>query len=122
VNDDDPTQPAIDDPGYRPPADPAHPELGPSEYAAAAIGVPSRLTDAERRLLATMAMRQVAHDLDVDEQEAADLLEGYADRGDPCRFVGDRLEVAVVAAGVELVRVDRVTLRAMATSGNGTLN
>jgi hypothetical protein len=106
----------------RPPADPTRPELGPSEYAAAAAGPPSRLTDAERRLLATMAMRQVAADLAVDEQEAADLLDGYAERGDPCQFVGDRLEVAIVAGGVELVRVDRVMLRALATSGNGTLN
>jgi hypothetical protein len=106
----------------RPPADPNRPWLGPSEYAGAAGGPPSRLTDDERRLLAVMAMRRVAADLAIDEQEAADLLDGYAERGDPCRYVGDRLEVAVVAAGVELVRVDRVTLRALAASGNGTLN
>jgi hypothetical protein len=107
---------------HRPPADPAHPELGPSEYAGAAEGPPSRLTDDERSLLADMALRRVAADLAIDEQEAADLLDGYADRGDPCRFVGDRLEVAIVAGGVELVRVDRVMLRALAVSGNGTLN
>jgi hypothetical protein len=69
-----------------------------------------------------MAMRRVAQDLAIDEQEAAALLDGYADAGDPSRLVGDRLEVAIVAGGVELVRVDRVTLRALATSGNGTLN
>jgi hypothetical protein len=106
----------------RPPADPNRPELGPSEYAATTIGHPSRLTDDERYLLADMALRRVAADLVIDEQEAADLLDGYAEAGDPCRFVGDQREVAIVAGGVELVRVDRVTLRALATSGNGTQN
>jgi hypothetical protein len=106
----------------RPPADPNRPELGPSAYAATTEGVPSRLTDAERRLLAYMARRRVAADLVIDEQEAADILDGYAERGDPCRFIGDQVEVAIVAGGVELVRVDRVTLRALATSDNGTHN
>jgi hypothetical protein len=108
--------------GDRPPADPTRPELGPSEYVAAAGGPPSRLTDDERYLLADMALRRVAADLVIDEQEAADLLDGYAERGDPCRLVGDRCEVAVVVGGVELVRVDRVMLRAMAASGDGAQN
>jgi hypothetical protein len=106
----------------RPPADPNRPELGPSEYAATAEGPPSRLTDDERSLLTYMALRWVAAELAIEEQEAADLLDGYADAGDPCRFVGDQREVAIVAGGVELIRVDRVTLRALATSGNGTQN
>jgi hypothetical protein len=46
-----------------PPADPRRPELGPSEYAAAAEGPPSRLTDDERSLLAHLALRRVAADL-----------------------------------------------------------
>jgi hypothetical protein len=110
------------DPGYRPPADPAHPELGPSEYAAAAMGSPSRLTDDERSLLTYLALRRVADDLAISDQEAADLLDGYADRGDPCQFVGNQLAVAIVAGGVELFRADRAWLRAMTTSGNGALN
>jgi hypothetical protein len=106
----------------RPPADPNRPELGPSEYAATTEGVPSRLTDDERHLLAYMARRRVAQDLAIDEREAAALLDGYAERGDPCRFVGDQLVVAIVAGGVELIRVDRAWLRAVSTSDDGTLN
>jgi hypothetical protein len=105
-----------------PPADPTRPELGPSVYAAAAVGIPSQLSDDERSLLAHLALRRVAADLDIDEQEAADLLDGYAERGDPCCFIGDQREVAVVAGGVELYRVDRVTLRALAASDDGALN
>jgi hypothetical protein len=108
--------------GYRPPADPAHPELGPSEYAASAMGYPSRLTDEERSLLTYLALRHVADELAIDDQEAADMLDGYADRGDPCQFVGDQRAVAIVAGGVELIRADRAWLRAMTTSGDGTQN
>jgi hypothetical protein len=107
---------------FIPPADPTRPGLGPSEYAARGFGPPSRLTDAERRLLMRLARDRVADDLVIDEREAADLLDGYADRGDPCRLVGDQREVAIVAGGVELVRVDRAWLRALATSGDGALN
>src|SRR5512132_686157 len=108
--------------GYRPPADPAHPELGPSGYAVSAMGPPSRLTDEERSLLADLALRRVADALPISDQEAADLLDGYAERGDPCRCVGTQLVVAIVAGGVELFRADRAWLRAMTTSGDGTLN
>jgi hypothetical protein len=108
--------------GYRPPANPAHPELGPSGYAASAMGPPSRLTDDERSLLTYLALRRVADDLAISDQEAADLLDGYADRGDPCQFVGDQLAVAIVAGGVELFRADRAWLRAVAISGDGAQN
>jgi hypothetical protein len=110
------------DPGYRPPADPAHPELGPSEYAASSRGCPSQMTDDERSLLAYLALRRVADDLHISDQEAADLLDGYAERGDPCQFVGNQRAVAIIAGGVELFRADRAWLRAMASSGDGTLN
>jgi hypothetical protein len=108
--------------GYRPPADPAHPELGPSEYAVSAMGHPSRLTDEERSLLTYLALRHVADELAISDQEAADMLDGFADRGDPCQFVGDQRAVAIIAGGVELIRADRAWLRAMTTSGDGTQN
>jgi hypothetical protein len=107
---------------FIPLADPNRPELGPSAYVGAGHGPPSRLTDDERELLAELALRRVAQHLVISEEEAADLLDGYAEAGDPCRLVGDQREIAIVAGGVELVRVDRVTLRALAASGDGALN
>ena len=110
------------DAGRRPSANPAHPEQGASEYVVDATGSPSGLTDDERSLLTYLAVRHVMRELVIDEQEAADLLDGYAERGDPCRFVGDRRVVAIVAGDVEVIRADRAWLRAMTTSGNGRLN
>ena len=82
----------------------------------------SGLTDDERSLLTYLAVCHVAGELVIDKHEAADLLDSYADRGDPCHFVGNQRVVALIAGGVEVVRADRAWLRAMTTSGDGTQN
>ena len=81
----------------------------------------SGLTDAERSLLAYVTLRHVADELAISDQEAADLLDSYAETGDSL-IVGDRLVVAVVVDGRELVRVDRAWLRAVAHRGAPSLN
>jgi hypothetical protein len=81
----------------------------------------SGLTDAERSLLASVTLRHVAAELAISDQEAADLLDSYAETGD-CLIVGDRLVVAVMVDGRELVRVDRAWLRAVAHRGAPSLN
>jgi hypothetical protein len=81
----------------------------------------SGLTDAERSLLVYVTLRHVAAELAISDQEAADLLDSYAENGSS-RIVGDRQVVAVVVDGQELVRVDRAWLRAVAHRGAPSLN
>jgi hypothetical protein len=81
----------------------------------------SGLTDAERSLLACVTLRHVADELDISDQDAADLLDSYAETGES-HIVGDRLVVSIVVGGRELVRVDRAWLRAVAHRGAPSLN
>jgi hypothetical protein len=71
--------------------------------------------------LAYVTLRHVAAELDISDQAAADFLDSYAETGDSL-IVGDRLMVAMVVAGHELVRVDRAWLRAVAHRGAPSLN
>jgi hypothetical protein len=81
----------------------------------------SGLTDAERRVLAYIILRHVAAELAISDQEAADLLDSYAENGES-HIVGDRRMVSIVVDGHELVRVDRAWLRAVAHRGAPSLN
>ena len=81
----------------------------------------SGLTDAERSLLVYVTLRHVAAELHISDQEAADLLDSYAERG-VSHIVGDRRVVSMRVDGLELVRVDRAWLRAVAHRGAPSLN
>jgi hypothetical protein len=81
----------------------------------------SRLTDAERHVLAYVTLRHVADELGISDQAAADLLDSYAENGES-HIVGDRRVVSVRVDGRELVRVDRAWLRAVAHRGAPSLN
>jgi hypothetical protein len=81
----------------------------------------SGLTDAERRVLAYVTLRHVADELAISDQEAADLLDSYAENG-ASHIVGDLAVASVVVDGHELVRVDRAWLRAVAHRGAPQLN
>jgi hypothetical protein len=81
----------------------------------------SGLTDPERRVLAYIILRHVADELHISDQEAADLLDSYAENGES-HIVGDRQVVSIVVDGLELVRVNRAWLRAVAHRGAPSLN
>ena len=81
----------------------------------------SRLSDAERSLLAYVTLRHVAAEIHISDQEAADLLDSYGERG-VSHIVGDRQVVSMRVDGRELVRVDRAWLRAVAHRGAPSLN
>jgi hypothetical protein len=76
----------------------------------------SGLSDAERSLLVYITLRHVAAELHISDQEAADLLDSYAENGES-HIVGDRHVVSMRVDGLELVRVDRAWLRAVAHRG-----
>ena len=81
----------------------------------------SGLTDAVRSLLVSVTLRHVAAELHISDQEAADLLDSYAENGQS-HIVGDRRVVSMRVDGLELVRVDRAWLRAVAHRGAPSLN
>ena len=81
----------------------------------------SGLTDPERSVLVYITLRHVAAELHISDQEAADLLDSYAERG-VSHIVGDRQVVSMVVDGLELVRVDRAWLRAVTHRGAPSLN
>jgi hypothetical protein len=89
-----------------------------SEYATHEAGTPSGLSDLERSLLLRWAIAHIARELVISEQEAADLLDGYAERDDPARIVGDRRVVGIVVDGIEVIRTTRALLREAALGGS----
>lgn len=91
-----------------------------SEYARPVYGR-SGLTDDERQILVLITLRHVANELAITEQDAADLLDAYAETGDS-RICGDQRWVSIVVDGQELVRVERAWLRAVAHRGAPALN
>jgi hypothetical protein len=92
-----------------------------SEYISRASGTPSGLTDDERRIILCITMRAVADRLGISDQEAADLLDSYAETGDS-KIIGDQQQVSMVCGGVELVRFSRAWLRAVSQRGAPTMN
>jgi hypothetical protein len=81
----------------------------------------SGLSDAERSLLVYITLRHVAAELHISDQEAADLLDSYAENGES-HIVGDRRVVSMRVDSRELVRVDRAWLRSVAQRGATSLN
>jgi hypothetical protein len=92
-----------------------------SEYTSSASGTPSGLTDSERRTIMVITMRAVADRLGISDQEAADLLDSYAETGDSF-LMGDQREVSMVVDGIELVRFSRAWLRAVSQRGAPAMN
>lgn len=91
-----------------------------SEYISRAYGK-SGLTDDERRIVLHITLRHVADLLGISDQEAADLLDGYAETGDS-GLIGDQQQVSMVVDGIELVRFSRAWLRAVSQRGAPILN
>lgn len=99
---------------------PAHPrfDLGPSEYVASATGSPSGLTDRERSLLLWLAVQNLVRQFGCTEQDAADALDHFGDRGE-VTIEGDRRDVYLKVVGHVHIHAERAWLRAMA---EGTRN
>jgi hypothetical protein len=81
----------------------------------------SGLTDQERQIILYVTMRAVADRLGVSDQEAADILDSYAETGDSS-IIGDQQQVSMVVDGIELVRFDRAWLRAVSQRGAPAMN
>jgi hypothetical protein len=81
----------------------------------------SGLTDDERQIILRITMRHVADELSITDQEAADLLDAYAETGDSQIF-GDQQQVSMVVDGIELVRFSRAWLRAVSHRGAPAMN
>ena len=91
--------------------------VGVSEYVKARWGSPSGLTDRERSLLCYLAVRSVAHNFEMSEQEAADHLDEGA-RRDMVHIRGDQQHAMVTfdtdSGSTILVDAERVALRRVA--------
>jgi hypothetical protein len=91
---------------------PAHPLLGgESEFSVSATGWPSGLTDTEREFLMGAAVGDVMTRLNVDEDEARELLGNTCDEGQVA-ISGNRFVVGVAINGVLLFHCSREDLRA----------
>ncbi len=88
-----------------------------SKYISAAYGPPSGLTDAERSLLVYLAVQSAAANFGIGEQDAADLLDAAAARGE-MRIRGDQRRSYVIHQGTHemtvLVCAERAALRRLA--------
>jgi len=94
---------------------PAHPlfDLGPSEYVSAAKGPPSGLTDRERSLLLRLGVHNLVRQFGCTDQEAADALDHFAERGEVVTR-GDQRDVYLVVCGAVHIHAERDWLRAAA--------
>jgi hypothetical protein len=102
----------------RPPAHPAF--TAPSEYATRASGPPSGLTDRERSLLMRLAVANLCRQFPgCTEEEAADALDHFTERGE-VEAVGDRRDVYLVVAGAVHIHATRDWLR-WAAHGSGNV-
>lgn len=93
----------------RPAAHPAYPDI-PSEVVSSATGDPSLLTDRERMLLARLAIDNVCRQTGCTEQEAADALEHFTERGEVITR-GDQHDVYLEVAGHVHIHAERDWLR-----------
>jgi hypothetical protein len=88
-----------------------------SEYVSATFGAPSGLTDRERSLLCYLAVRSVAENLGISEEEAADHLDEGA-RREMVHIRGDQQHAMVTfdtdSGSTVLVDAQRVALRRLA--------
>ena len=100
---------------------PAHPAFtAPSEFVTRAWGDPSRLTDRERSLLMRLAIHNLCRQFPgVTEQEAADALDHFTERGEVITR-GDQHDVYLVVCGAVHIHAERAWLR-WAAHGSGSV-
>jgi hypothetical protein len=104
--------------GHRPPAHPAF--TAPSEVVNRAWGPPSLLTDRERMLLLRLAIHNLCRQFPgATEQDAADALDHFAERGEVVTR-GDQHDVYLVVAGAVHIHCERAWLR-WAAHGSGSV-
>jgi hypothetical protein len=81
-----------------------------SEYAHHVSGVPSRLSDRERWLLMRLAIDNLVRQFNCTEQDAADALDVFTERGDVI-IEGDAKDVYLKVVGHTHIHAERDWLR-----------
>jgi hypothetical protein len=106
----------------RPPAHPAYPDI-PSEVVNRATGDPSLLTDRERYLLLRLAVDNLCRQTGCTEQDAAEALDHFTERGEVITR-GDQRDVYLEVAGAVHIHCERDWLRwaAFQTERHGDVN
>ncbi len=81
-----------------------------SEYAHHVAGVPSRLSDRERSLLLRLAIENLVRQTGCTDQQAADALDHFGDRGE-VTIEGDAKDVYLKVVGHTHIHAERAWLR-----------
>jgi hypothetical protein len=92
-----------------------------SEYAQHVAGVPSRLSDRERSLLLRLAIENLVRQTSATEQEAADVLDEFAERGE-VTIEGDARDVYLKVKGHTHIHCERAWLRWAAFAAQADAN
>ncbi|HEV8425704.1 MAG TPA: hypothetical protein VGS14_11015 [Actinomycetes bacterium] len=92
-----------------------------SEYAHHAAGVPSRLSDRERSLLLRLAIENLVRQTGCSDQDAADALDHFTERGE-VTIEGDARDVYLKVVGHTHIHAERAWLRWAAFAGEAATN